>query len=478
MFVRVGIGPWYHNTVAIMAEAGFERILSEPMAYGILRDRLTGKNPFGTIDRFALTALEKVRVGWSLLRAWSSDVRGTEHYAHVLASDHFATRLSTRGHATLNAVYGPWVGVDWTRASLHHVAQFFRKNLMPGYGSTGGEGWRVLRGPSNQMWFDPWVASLRNRSVRVRFGVALKHVVMNGDHVVRAELSEGHIEADHYVLAITPFASTRKLFRTDKALRAPLTWFEPLCADGPHVQVSFQLSFRELIVWPCERAAVLLADSEFNLTLFAEEQVWTSSAMHEQGDIRSLWTGTACVATVPGRVFGKPILQCTKDEFVIEIRRQLADSLELQAMLQKANGRALHEFTLVHVAVWEDWDFNGHLLKAKQPKWVTSTHTQQWQPPQRTYVDNLSLAGSHTQSSADLWSVEGAVESGLLAANIILERYGLPQRPVISQYWSPPLRFIARLDNLAYRAGLPHLLDILLVLLLFVFLLFALSMFL
>jgi hypothetical protein len=51
--------------------------------------------------------------------------------------------------------------------------------------------------------------------------------------------------------------------------------FKPLIKDGPHIQVSFRVPFSEEIRFPRDRVAVVVSDSEFNLTLFAEEQVWS-----------------------------------------------------------------------------------------------------------------------------------------------------------------------------------------------------------
>ena len=79
-----------------------------------------------------------------------------------------------------------------------------------------------------------------------------------------------------------------------------------LVGRGPHVRVSGQLGFAERIHFLQPRVAALLADTEFNLTLFAEDQVcWPGTDL---GDgIQSLWTCTSCVSDVPGHLFGLPV---------------------------------------------------------------------------------------------------------------------------------------------------------------------------
>ena len=72
-------------------------------------------------------------------------------------------------------------------------------------------------------------------------------------------------------------------------------------------------------------------------------------------------------------------------------------------------------------------------------------------------VSNLVLAGAHTQTEADVWSIEGAVESGRRAARAIE-----PSVTVLPQYVSPYLRVIHALDNVFFRLGATQFLDVVL----------------
>lgn len=93
-----------------------------------------------------------------------------------------------------------------------------------------------------------------------------------------------------------------------------------------------------------------------------------------------------------------------------------------------------------------------------QPKWVNSSNTQRWLPTQRTPVQNLVLAGAHTKTDADVWSIEAAVESGRRAARV------LEPDVVVRPAWIPgPLRVMQRFDDALYALGLPQLLDVALI---------------
>jgi hypothetical protein len=201
---------------------------------------------------------------------------------------------------------------------------------------------------------------------------------------------------------------------------------------------------------------VVIADSEFNLTLFAEEQAWHPDVELGEG-VAALWTGTACVAKRPGRLFGLPLERCTKEQFLAEVVAQLGRCRGLDALVREANGgRSWTSFPIVRIEVWHEWMFSPDGIRPRQPKWVNTTRTQQYMPDQRTSVPNLVLAGAHTRTFADVWSIEAAVESGRRAARVVE-----PDVPVIPEHVPAPLRLARRVDDLCYGLGLPHLLDLL-----------------
>ena len=108
------------------------------------------------------------------------------------------------------------------------------------------------------------------------------------------------------------------------------------------------------------------------------------------------------------------------------------------------------------VEVWPEWTFSPDGIEPDQPKWVTTTNTRPHRPTQATSVPNLVLAGAHTETEADIWSIEGAVESGRRAARVFE-----PDVVVLKQHKPLPLRLTARLDDGLYALGLPHVLSVL-----------------
>lgn len=476
-----GFGPWYHNVFDIMHQIPFndthtvyEKGLSRPVNFGIAPDTMV-KPPsedqiFKGLKKFRMTHFDQIKWGWLLFKTWTTNHRGNEKYAKQNAAEAWKPLMSTTGWKTWRATFGPWIGSDWTRVSLHHVGIFFRKNLMAGkthkhpadsegkdWKQGSGDGWLVMSGPSSVYWFEKWVRHLVSIGVHFHWRQSLSRLNYNGQNIISASLLTGEeVHADIYILAVNPFAAANIIALTPELEKQDqLRLFKPLISDGPHTQVSFRLGFSEKIMWPKKRCALVLADSEFNITLFAEEQVWNTDV--DLGEhIESLWTGTACVSTIRGRKFGLPLEKCTKAQFIEEVKEQIMRCESLNFLIKSANnGRGVKEFKIIRTEVWHEWIFSPEGIKPKQPKWVTSTNTQSYRPTQATPIVNLLLAGAHTKTDADIWSIEGAVESGRHAAQLIE-----PDVTLIPEYKPWWLKTVAVIDDFCFKIGLPHILDL------------------
>ena len=475
-----GMGPWYHNAFDVMKripydETGsvYDKALSRPIDFGTAPDKGSAAFDHSQVLQVSkmlrMSGLDSLRWAWLMLKIWASNRRTLEHYSRLCASAQWKPLLSDLGWKTWRATFGPWIGSDWTRVSLHTTGQFFLKLLTtrpwhehaadaegPAWTHGSRDGWLLLRGPSSEVWIDKWIGHLTASGVDFFWQQSLHRLGFDGVRLTGAYLDSGEeVRADVYVLATNPFAAAEILERTPRlAQQEQLRLFRPLVQDGPHTQVSFRIAFSEKLAWPSKRTALVIADSEFNLTLFAQEQVW-APGMNLGDGVKSLWTGTACVATKPGRIHAKALVKCTKEEFIEEVMAQLSRCEGLDGLIKQANGgRGWRSFPIVRIEVWHEWQFSPQGIRHHQPKWVNTTNTQPYLPTQATPVPNLVLAGAHTKTAADVWSIEGAVESGRLAARAIE-----PAVRVIPQYRPPWLRVLGRLDDACFSARLPHFLD-------------------
>ncbi|MDQ8180519.1 FAD-dependent oxidoreductase [Pelagicoccus sp. SDUM812005] len=474
-----GLGPWYHNAFDLLRDipwdqdrSVYDHALSRPIDFGIFPEKSHSRFYSGLLSIPHMVGFSKrdaIRWLWLMLKTWTANERTEQRYSRLNAAEQWKPKLSRTAHLWWRSCFGPWIGSDWKNASLHHAGQFFRKQLVtqPTYQHPADEdgqawshgqrdGWLLFRGPSSEYWFAPWERHLESLGVRLFLDARLEELSLTDGKIERATLASGEgIEADYFVLAINPFAAADVIQRSPELAKLEqLRLFKPLTADGPHVQVSFRLAFAEPVRLPRERMAAVVADSEFNLTVFAQEQAWHKDVSLGKG-VQSLWTGTSCVSSQPGRLFGLSVERCSRKEFEEEVKSQLFSCESLNQLVREANhGRDLKDFELLEFEVWHEWDFSGETIRSPQPKWVTTTNTQPYLPEQRTPLPNLFLAGAHTRTEADVWSIEGAVESGRRAARGID-----PMVPLKRQYRPIWMKALGKVDDLCFRCRLPHLLD-------------------
>jgi uncharacterized protein with NAD-binding domain and iron-sulfur cluster len=478
-----GMGPWYNNFFELIKEIPFDErsslydnILSRPVVFGLAPN--SGSAHFGDSNTsnvdlenlFSMTSSEKWLWSWLMLKAWCSNTRSSHTYSTINAKEAWRPYLAASTLSTWSSTFGPWVGSDWCHVSFHHVAHFFRKQLVTKYSyrhhgdSEGGPwehkartGWLLLNGPSSEVWFDKWVDYLKQQKVEFYWQAPLHRLSFEENRITAAALDNGEtVQADIYVLALNPFSAANILQRTPLLENiSQLNLFKPLVQLGPHTQVSFRIGFKEKMCWPRKRCALVISDSAFNLTLFSQEQAWQQPSSLGK-DIQSLWTVTACVSKVPGPVHGLCLEQCTETQFLDEVLFQLKQCHALDDLVKKANsGKSWQEFSIVQIKVWHEWEFSPEGIKSAQPKWVNSTNTQQYMPQQKTPIPNLVLAGAHTKTTADVWSIEAAVESGKLAAKVFE-----PQVKVISQSNFLVFKILGKIDDFLYFFKLPNVLDV------------------
>jgi hypothetical protein len=268
--------------------------------------------------------------------AWTSQLRSEEKYSKLNAAQMWRPLLKDTAYRTWRLCFGPWIGSDWKKASLHTTGDFFKKQLttkpehrhkadisVPAWTHGAGDGWLLLKGPSSEYRFNPWEKYLSQKGVRFFWEKPLTRLKFDGTKIDSAFSGDEKVVGDAYIIAINPFIMAEVLSRTPELEELEvLRLFKPLTRDGPHTQVSFRLAFPEKVKFPRQRVGVVVSDSEFNLTLFAQEQVW-GKEVDLGNNIQSLWTGTSCCSSVPGRIYHKTVEQCTKEEFVEEIKAKV-----------------------------------------------------------------------------------------------------------------------------------------------------------
>jgi uncharacterized protein with NAD-binding domain and iron-sulfur cluster len=496
-----GFGPWYHNIYDVTKNIKFgkksvyDTEFSRPVKFHLVQDEVSGvhvqKPTYEITNSWRQTRWDTIKFNFLMAQGFTCNKRSKELYSNENAGEYWKKHLSAKAAQTFSWTFGPFIGSDVDNVSRHHVSTFFQKNLFPGkpapylhydeesspprkkeWRHSHGDGWLLLKRPSSESWFNPWTRQLIDRGVNFRFENKLNRINTDGKKItsVTVELKDGTMydfSADYYISAINPFSMEKIVKNSSEHIRndKELAKFKDLVSGGEHRQISFRFAFKEEIKFPDYETAIILTDSEFGITLFSQSQMWhknVSLGKTYGEDVRTLWSGTTTIDSNSGTLYNIPKKHLTKKQFIEEVKNQVYRSKEFNLIIKNSNnGKELNFFTLLEVEVWHTWIFpkdNNGVITGEEPKWVNSVGSRMHHPKAETSYPNLFLSGSHVETNADLWSMEGACESGRRAADKISGH-----DTVIKQQENISLKVLKCADDALYTIGLPNILTVLII---------------
>jgi uncharacterized protein with NAD-binding domain and iron-sulfur cluster len=310
---------------------------------------------------------------------------------------------------------------------------------------------RVLNGPTNDVWIDPWLEYLRGRGVDYRLRSRVRSIEMDGG-VVRGvtveqdrKLTEEHAD---YVVAALPVEVMARLL-TDEVVRADprLADIFPLSRNTNWMSgIQYYLSENA----PIGPGHQIYLDAPWALTSISQSQFWSDVDLSRFGDgnIRGVLSVVISDWDTPG-LGGKPARECTRQEIRDEVWEQLKRSLNVDGRV------VLRDDSLVHWYL--DLAVDPLLKTNAEPLFVNLVDTWRLRPSAVTAIPNLFLASDYVQTYTDLATMEGANEAARRAVNGVLEHAGSPAPPCrIWNLHEPELLQPWRAhDRVRYRQGLP-----------------------
>ena len=472
-----GYAPFYANAFDIMkripiscnsqSKTVYDN-LTVPITFYVTRDKISSYNSsLGLSDYFV--------IGYLLVKYLSSDSR-REEYFKTKITDLLKNKLTPDAYTYLvDFINGPGYGMEKKDASYAHYFKPLSIYVLNNpiykqihqypyiYTSQTNEKWHVMNAPTNEAWFDHWEKYLVSQGVKIIKGIGLKKINWSGSKISGCVLTNGDIIiGDDYVLCINPFASQEIFARS--GLNNLEKTFKSINKNTDSRQVSFRLGFSKKIKFPQRDIAFIFPDSEFNITLYPQEQSWDPdiklSSNYKQ-EIQSLWSGTILELYRMSKLFKSQGYNLSKDQLIQEIVYQVLRSKSLQKLIFDSNGFELTNSDIVYTEIWYEWDKDPltSQLTQSNKKWVTNIYNQKERPEVKTEFSNLYLGGSHIKTSIEVWSMEGAVESGKMVANEVLKKYS-KDKTFLHKHKDPKIfNILKQIDNLLFKLGLPNIID-------------------
>jgi uncharacterized protein with NAD-binding domain and iron-sulfur cluster len=285
---------------------------------------------------------------------------------------------------------------------------------------------RVLKGPTNDMWIDPWVQELVRLGVDYRLSHKVEAIASRGDRVTGIS---GHAQtpigepgqafeddADYYIAAI-PVEVLREEIAMDELKRA-----SPALAALDRLVVRWMngIMFYLKQDVPLIHGHSIYIDSPWALTSISQRQFWPSINMRGLGDgsVGGILSVDVSDWDTPGEhaARGKMARRCTQDEVAAEVWAQLKAALnDRSEMLSDSN---LAGWFLDPAIVPP----NPTEAMNLEPLLVNTAGSWASRPePGLPEVANLFLASDYVRTFTDLATMEGANEAARRAVNAILD---------------------------------------------------------
>ena len=363
-----------------------------------------------------------------------------------------------------SAAYQKFLATGFTRslvaakarkASARTVGDMFVQMMLTFLNPTEGATDRLLDGPTNLVWIDPWLSYLESKGVRYLRNMEVEQLFCDKVRITGVAVRHGKrrtvFHGDHYVAALP-------LERIAPLVNHQMLYADPKLAElrtlSPNVEWMNGIQFylrREL---PIAHGHVIHIDTEWALTSVSQAQFWRSMSPAQFGDsdVRGVLSVDVSDWEDPGSG-GRPAMRCSREEVMREVWRQLKRSINFDQELLRDED--LHSWFL-------DPDIQSdrahpRFLKNVEPLLVNVVDTWRLRPDAATAIPNLFLASDYVRTHTDLATMEGANEAARRAVNGLLDavKFAGPrcevwplQEPEVLAPW--------RLHDAArYQAGLP-----------------------
>lgn len=319
---------------------------------------------------------------------------------------------------------------------------------------------RVLNGPTNDVWIDPWLKYLIGRGVEYHFDAPVSAINCGGGRVrdvsIRLNNRLQRVTADYFIAALPIEVMTQLLSHELLALDPSLAGLHEL-TEYTEWMNGIQYYLTEDV--PLARGHTIYIDSPWALTSISQPQFWQDFELERYGDgtVKGLLSVDISDWDVKG-LNGKEARHCSRNEIATETWEQLKRSLNVDREL--LSDSQLHSWFLDPGIDDTDADANPatpRLVSNAEPLLVNYVDTWRIRPEATTRIPNLFLASDYVRTFTDLATMEAANEAARRAVNGILHSARSDAAPCALWNLHEPELFapFRAYDRTRYRRGLP-----------------------
>ena len=313
---------------------------------------------------------------------------------------------------------------------------------------------RLLSGPTDDVWIDPWIQYLKQLGVEFYPGCRLVGIETDRGRVTRAIVETGSgrssIAADYYIAALPVEAMSALM--TDELKSAA-----PSLANLDKLQTRWMNGIQFYLAQdvPLVNGHAIYLDSPWALTSISQRQFWTHVDFSQFGDgkVGGILSVDISEWQAPGVVYGKTAQQCTAGEIKEEVWAQLKQHLNV------GGAATIEDSNLLAWFLDPDIEFpNPRAATNADPRLINTAGSLQFRPEAQVELQNLFVASDYVRTYTDLACMEAANEAARRAVNCLLLSAG--SNADAAQLWpleEPAfLKPLQEVDRIRFELSLPH----------------------
>jgi 15-cis-phytoene desaturase len=313
---------------------------------------------------------------------------------------------------------------------------------------------RLLSGPTDDVWIDPWTQYLQKLGVAFYPGHRVTNIQTQNARVTGLTMDTGSgvssITADFYISAL-PVEVMAALLTDDLKRAAPslanLGKLNTRWMNG----IQFYLSHDEPLV---DGHAIYL-DSPWALTSISQRQFWKNVDLSQYGNgtVGGILSVDVSDWDSPGVLYGKPARECTAEQIKDEVWAQLKQHLNVDG------ATPITDANLVTWFLDPDIEFpNPGTAANAEPLMINTAGSLQYRPNAQVELENFFVASDYVRTYTDIACMEAANEAARRAVNCLLLASGA--KTPLAQLWpleEPDfLKPLQEIDRMRFELGLPH----------------------
>ncbi len=311
---------------------------------------------------------------------------------------------------------------------------------------------RVLNGPTNDVFLNPWLAYLQSKGVSYEKGWEVTNIKMDGDNVAGVSIASVHgeqivrfITGDYYLMA-TPVEVAARLINPDMVKADPS--LQNIIELAPNVEwmngIQFYLNDR----FDMHRGHTVYSGSKWALTSISQLQFWSGYDIENRydGTVRGVLSVDISDWTAYGNFNHQKAEDCTLEEVKEEVWAQLKSEINYQGapILTDEMKRFVYLDSDIEMSRRDTTRLMDALLTIgqadklvklsnREPLLVNQVNTWTLRPNSYTAIPNLFLASDYVKTYTDLATMEGANEAARRAVNNIIAVSG--SRAALCELW-------------------------------------------